>query len=88
MSSEIETTVDEDDGVLTAKVSMPRDHRSLDGDGVVSVPVTVANITVRAEEETVKALADALHSWYAEQQDAAPLGPKSVTQKMDEVYDR
>jgi|APHM01.1.fsa_nt_gi hypothetical protein len=52
MSDNIETEVVEEDGVVNVRVSMPRDHGSLDGTETISAPVTVADVTVRAEEET------------------------------------
>ena len=88
MTDEIEATVEEDDGMLNVTVAMPRDHGSLDGNGTISAPVTVADIDVRAEEDTVEALANALLTWYAEQQPTSPRGEKPIHQRMNEVYDR
>jgi hypothetical protein len=88
VSDEIETTVEEEEGILNVTVSMPRDHGSLDGNGTISAPITVADIDVRAEEDTVEALANALLTWYTEQQPTGPPGEKPIHQQMNEVYDR
>jgi len=88
VSDDIEAETIEEDGVVNVRVTMPRDHGSLDGTSRIEAPVRVADVTVRADEQTVKAVADALRAWYAEQQDADPRGPKPMSQRMDEAYDR
>ena len=87
MSDDIETEVIEEDGVVNVRVSVPRNHGSLDGSSTIEAPVRVADVTVRAEESTVKAVGDALLTWYAEQ-DTDPRGSKPISQRMDEAYDR
>jgi len=88
MSDDIETEIIEEDGVVNVRVSVPRNHGSLDGSSTIEAPVRVADVTVRAEESTVKAVGDALLTWYAEQQDADPRGAKPMSQRMNEAYDR
>jgi len=88
MSDDIETEVIDEKGVVNVRVMMPRNHGSLDGSSVIEAPVCVADVTVRDDEQTVKAVADALLTWYAEQQDADPRGAKPMSQRMDEAYDR
>ncbi|AFH23103.1 hypothetical protein OSG_eHPD7_00155 [environmental Halophage eHP-D7] len=93
MTDDIETTLKEEDGMLSVEVTMPRDHQSLDGSSIIEAPVVVAEIDIRNDGDIVKAVSDILGEWYAEQQDSeqqdSVRGPvKSVTQKMDEAYDR
>jgi len=88
MSPGLESTIEEAGGMLRVRVTAPRNHHSLTGDEVVKAPVTVATVELRADEDTAKAVGDALLSWYADQQDPTYPGPKSVTQRMDEVYNR
>jgi len=88
MTDGIETTLKEDDGMLSVEVTAPRDHQSLDGSSVIEAPVVIATVDIRNDEDTVKALIDRLAEWYAEQQDAQSYPEKSISQKMDEVYDR
>ena len=88
MSDGIETEVIEEKGVVNVRVTMPRDHGSLDGSSVIEAPVCVADVTVRDNEQTVKAVADALRAWCAEQQDGDPRGSKPMSQRMNEAYDR
>jgi len=88
VSDDIETETIEEDGVVNVRVTVPRDHGSLDGTTMIEAPIRVADVTVRADEQTVKAVADALRAWYAEQQDADPRGQKPMSQRMDEAYGR
>jgi len=88
MTDDIETNLKEEDGMLTIEVTVPRDHHSLDGSSVIEAPVKVAEIDIRNDEDTVKAVRDRLGEWYAEQQDSVRDSVKSVSQKMDEAYDR
>jgi len=87
MTDGIETTLKEEDGMLSVEVTASRDHRSLDGPSVIETPVVIANVDIRNDEDTVKAVIDRLAEWYAEQQDAQSHPEKSISQKMDEVYD-
>jgi len=64
----IETTLTEEDGMLTVTVTFPRDHPSIDGSSVIEAPVTVAEIDIRKDEDTVKAVIDKLRDWYAQRQ--------------------
>ena len=88
MSDDIETTLKEEDGMLTVEVAAPRDHHSLDGSSVIEAPVVIAKVDIRDDEDAVKAVIDRLGEWYAEQQDSVRDSVKSVSQKMDEAYDR
>jgi len=88
MTPGLEATIEEAGGMLRVRVTAPRDHHSLSGDGMIEAPVVVAEVELRADEDIAKAVGDALLSWYADQQDPSYPGPKSVTQRMDEVYDR
>jgi len=89
MSDSIETTLkEEEDGMLSVEVTAPRDHQSLDGSSVIEAPVVVAKVDIRNDEDIVKAVSDRLGEWYAEQQDSVRGSVKSVSQKMDEAYDR
>jgi hypothetical protein len=81
MSDSIETTLKEEDGMLSVEVTASRDHHSLDGSSIIEAPVKVAEIDIRNDEDIVKAVSDILGEWYGEQQDSA-------SQKMDEAYDR
>jgi hypothetical protein len=87
MSDDIETEVIEEKGVVNVRVTMPRDHGSLDGSSVIEAPVCVADVTVRADDQTVRAVADALRAWCDEQQ-TDPRGSKPISQRMNEAYDR
>jgi len=88
MTDGIETTLKEEDGMLSVEVTASRDHRSLDGSSVIEAPVVIAEVDIRNDEDTVKAVIDRLGGWYAEQQDAQSHPEKSISQKMDEVYNR
>jgi len=72
MSDDVHTIVDHTDGMVRVEVQMSREHRSLVGESTVDAPVTVAEVTVRDDPDTVKAVGDALRRWHAEQQ---PTGP-------------
>jgi len=72
MSDDVHTIVDHADGMVRVEVQMSREHRSLVGDSTVDAPVVVAEVTVRDDPDTVKAVSDALRRWHAEQQ---PTGP-------------
>jgi len=65
----IETILTEEDGMITVTVTAPRDHHSLDGSSVIDAPVKVAEIDIRKDDNTVKAVIDKLGNWYAERQD-------------------
>jgi hypothetical protein len=84
----IETTLIEKDGMLSVEVTVPRDHQSFDGSSIIEAPIVVAEIDIPNDEDTVKAISDRLGQWYAEQQDSVRDSVKSVSQKMDEAYDR
>jgi hypothetical protein len=88
MTDDIETTLTEEDGMLSVEVTMPREHQSLDGSSIIEAPLVVAEIDIRNDEDTVKAITDKLDEWYAKQQDSVRDSVKSVSQKMDEEYDR
>jgi len=88
MSDDIETEVIEEQGVVNVRVMMPRDHGSLDGSSTIEAPVCTADVSVRAEVDTVEAVWQELGSWLAEQSDADPRGGKPMSQRMDEAYDR
>jgi hypothetical protein len=68
MSDDIETTLKEEDGTLNIEVTMSREHQSIDGSSIIEAPVVVAEIDIRNDEDTVKAIIDRLKEWYAEQQ--------------------
>ena len=87
-TNDIQTTLTEEDKMLNVEVTVPREHQSIDGSSIIEAPVVVAEIDVRKDEDTVKAIIDRLGEWYAEQQDSVQDSVKSVSQKMDEVYDR
>jgi len=88
MTEDIETTLKEEDEMLTVEVTTPRDHHSLDGSSIIEAPVVVAEIGIPKDENTVKAITQKLDEWYAQQQDSVRDSVKSVSQKMDEAYDR
>jgi len=67
MTDDIETTLKEEDGMLSVEVTASRDHHSLDGSSVIEAPVVVAEIDIRNDGDTVKAITDKLDEWYAEQ---------------------
>lgn len=77
MSDDVHTIVDHADGMVRVEVQMSREHRSLVGDSTVDAPVTVAEVTVRDDPDTVQAVSDALRRWHAEQQPTgAPEGQR------------
>jgi hypothetical protein len=77
MSDDVHTTVDHTGGMVRVEVQMSRTHDSLAGESSIDVPVTVAEVTVWDDPDTVKAVSDALREWYAEQQPTeAPEGQR------------
>ena len=64
MSDDVHTIVDHTDGMVRVEVQMSRTHDSIGGNVDLDKPVTVAEVTVRDDPDTVQAVADALQRWH------------------------
>jgi len=65
----IETTLTEEDGMITVQIKVPRGYRMLGGNEVVERKVVTNEFSLEKNEDIVKDVADTLGNWYAERQD-------------------
>jgi len=64
MSDDLHTVVDHTGGMVRVEVQMSRAHDSIAGDVDLDKPVTVAEVTVWDDPDTVQAVSDALQRWH------------------------